>query len=352
MSAEQARDENVPHDAANANTGPSGAERESLLALRPTLCVSRAMSQRPLALPADLHVREACTLMRLHAAQEVLVMPSAWSPSEAPVLPIGILTESDALELLTRREPALDAPLSSVMKHPVRTVNADDDLCETLELMRDLQVHRLPVIEHGKLVGLLTSDSVLEAQAGHVDELKRHADRLEEKAFHDPLTGLANRHLFAEVLERELSLQDRGGAPLGLLMIDVDHFKAVNDAHGHPAGDAVLRELADRMRASVRRADLVARVGGEEFAVVATADGVAQLRHFAEKLRLSVAKKPFSVPSGRRPTPLTATISVGGALAERTPQSGAELVRLADEALYEAKRSGRNTTRICGERAW
>ncbi len=323
-----------------------GGDTARLAASRPTLRVERAMHTHPLALPAGLHMREACALMRRHAAQEILVMPSAWSPAEPPVLPIGIVTESDAFDLLTQRDAPLDAPLASVMKHPVRTVNAEDELAATLALMHDLGVRRLPVVAHGKLVGILTSDSVLEAQACHLDEMHRHADRLVEKAFHDSLTGLANRHLFGEVLRRELSLQSRGGIPLGLLMIDIDHFKAINDAHGHPVGDSVLEQIAERLQGAVRRADLVARVGGEEFAVLATADGARQLRHFAEKLRLAVADAPFEVAKGRRTLSLPLTISVGGILAPRTQIDGDELVRRADEALYEAKRAGRNTTRL------
>ncbi len=285
-------------------------------------------------------------------------MPSAWSPAEAPVLPIGILTESDALELLTRREPPLEAPLASVMNHPVRTVSADDDLADTLTLMHELHVHRLPVVSRGKLVGLLTSTSVLEAQASELANLNRHAERLQEEVLHDPLTGLANRRLFEEVLEREHSFRVRDGMPLGLLMIDIDHFKAINDEHGHPVGDEVLRQLAARLSASVRRADLVARVGGEEFAVLATGDGLEQLRHFAEKLRSTVASTPFSLAAivgqaGPRDSEIRAaarslrvTISVGGALLASRTESSAALIRRADQALYEAKRAGRNRVQV------
>jgi diguanylate cyclase (GGDEF)-like protein len=317
------------------------------------------MRPRPLALPADLHVREACALMRRHAAEEVLVMPSAWSPSEAPVLPIGILTESDALELLTRREPPLEAPLANVMNHPVRTVSAEDDLADTLTLMNELHVHRLPVVSRGKLVGLLTSTSVLEAQASELANLNRHAERLQEEVLHDSLTGLANRRLFEEVLEREHSFRVRDGMPLGLLMVDIDHFKSINDEHGHPVGDEVLRQLAARLSASVRRADLVARVGGEEFAVLATGDGLEQLRHFAEKLRSAVASTPFSVAAvmgqavGARDSEIRAaarslrvTISVGGALLASRTESSAALIHRADQALYDAKRAGRNRVQV------
>jgi diguanylate cyclase (GGDEF)-like protein len=225
--------------------------------------------------------------------------------------------------------------------------------------MSELHVHRLPVVSRGKLVGLLTSTSVLEAQASELANLNRHAERLQEEVLHDPLTGLANRRLFEEVLEREHSFRVRDGMPLGLLMIDIDHFKAINDEHGHPVGDEVLRQLAARLSASVRRADLVARVGGEEFAVLATGDGLEQLRHFAEKLRSAVASAPFSLAAvtsqalGARDSEiraaarsLRATISVGGALLASRTESSAALIHRADQALYDAKRAGRNRVQV------
>lgn len=166
-------------------------------------------------------------------------------------------------------------------------------------------------------------------------------DRLHIKLTHlsyaDGLTGLANRRRFMEVLEAELVRQARSANELCLLLIDADHFKDINDHHGHHAGDAVLRELASILMASVRApADLPARLGGEEFAVILPDTRVDEARRVAERLREQVATHVFE----DRDTRLRVTISIGLVTA-RGLNLGALLQR-ADEALYRAKQTGRN----------
>lgn len=166
-------------------------------------------------------------------------------------------------------------------------------------------------------------------------------DRLHIKLTHlsyaDGLTGLANRRRFMEVLEAELVRQARSGHELCLLLIDADHFKDINDHHGHHAGDAVLRELATILMASVRApADLSARLGGEEFAVILPDTRLDEARRVAERLREQVATHVFE----DRQTRLRVTISVG-LVAARGLNLGTLLQR-ADEALYRAKQTGRN----------
>lgn len=166
-------------------------------------------------------------------------------------------------------------------------------------------------------------------------------DRLHIKLTHlsyaDGLTGLANRRRFMEVLEAELVRQARSGHELCLLLIDADHFKDINDHHGHHAGDAVLRELATILMASVRApADLSARLGGEEFAVVLPDTRLDEARRVAERLREQVATHVFE----DRQTRLRVTISIG-LVAARGLNLGMLLQR-ADEALYRAKQTGRN----------
>ena len=161
--------------------------------------------------------------------------------------------------------------------------------------------------------------------------------KLTQLSYADGLTGLANRRRFMEVLEAELVRQARSGHELCLLLIDADHFKDVNDHHGHHAGDAVLRELGNILMASVRApADLPARLGGEEFAVILPDTRLDEARRVAERLREQVATHVFE----DRDTRLRVTISIG-LVAARGLNVGTLLQR-ADEALYRAKQTGRN----------
>lgn len=161
--------------------------------------------------------------------------------------------------------------------------------------------------------------------------------KLTQLSYTDGLTGLANRRRFMEVLEAELVRQVRSGHELCLLLIDVDHFKDINDRHGHHAGDAVLRELAGLFMASVRApADLPARLGGEEFAIVLPDTRLDEARRVAERLREQVATHVFEDGDTR----LRVSVSIG-LVAARGLNLGTLLQR-ADEALYRAKHTGRN----------
>jgi len=158
----------------------------------------------------------------------------------------------------------------------------------------------------------------------------------------DELTGLANRRRFFEDLDREIARCKRYGSPAALLMIDIDHFKSVNDAHGHQAGDAVLKGVATALSETLRRTDVAARYGGEEFAVLLPETPLPQAADVAERVRQRVAAQPFQSPAG----PLAVTISVGAAVAGDSKCDVESLVRSADEALYRAKSGGRNRVAI------
>ena len=168
-----------------------------------------------------------------------------------------------------------------------------------------------------------------------ISERKRHLADLERLATHDPLTGLANHRVFHERLRAEVSRASRARQPLSVAILDLDHFKAVNDDNGHLVGDSVLRELGERLQAITREGELVARVGGEEFAWILNGDGSEALGA-AERLRHSIAATPFK-QVGRL------TISVG--VCDLTAAvDGDQLYERADQALYTAKQQGRNRT--------
>lgn len=160
-----------------------------------------------------------------------------------------------------------------------------------------------------------------------------------EMALKDSLTGLFNRRHFDEQIRMELRRAQREGTVVSLIIADIDHFKQVNDAYGHPAGDSILREVSARFRSAVRDVDTVCRYGGEEFAAILPACPQDEAARVAERVRLRVGATPFSVDAT---TKITVTISLGIAAFPKPVGSGLELVRAADAALYKAKNSGRN----------
>jgi diguanylate cyclase (GGDEF)-like protein len=168
-------------------------------------------------------------------------------------------------------------------------------------------------------------------------ELIQAREDLRFQATHDSLTGLRSRGSTLDLLSSELQRGFRSHTSTGLLMIDLDHFKSVNDTHGHLAGDAVLKEAARRISNAVRSYDFVGRYGGEEFLAVLSNCTLEELEIVAERIRSAVAETAIATKT----TNINVTVSVGGVVAlDKTPDL--ELLSAADSALYEAKRAGRN----------
>ena len=194
---------------------------------------------------------------------------------------------------------------------------------------------------HGSAVGALgyftdpTDIDLLLARASTLLDFKAYLNSCEEDAFTDHLTGLANRRRFERQLEREVSRTLRYGHPFCLLMLDIDHFKQVNDNYGHEAGNEALRTLGKTLQEGTRGIDLAARIGGEEFAIILTETDLAGALELAERLRLAV--KAVEVP---QVGPIAA--SFGVAECPFSAQTTNELLAAADAALYEAKRQGRD----------
>ncbi len=169
--------------------------------------------------------------------------------------------------------------------------------------------------------------------------LHQEAQRL---SITDPLTGLGNYRLLSTTLSREIERSQRFSRPLSVLMLDIDHFKAVNDRYGHARGDAVLRELSTRLAEELREVDLLARYGGEEFAVILPETGEQGAIALALRIGYALRSRPFTEGG----EPITVTASVGVAVMNRDRSTPALLMRAADTALYEAKNGGRDTWAI------
>lgn len=163
---------------------------------------------------------------------------------------------------------------------------------------------------------------------------------LTEVAISDPLTGLHNRRSFEVRLAEEVARTHRSGVVFSLLLVDLDHFKSINDRYGHPAGDQALRHVAAVIKDELREVDFLARIGGEEFAVLLAATSGQGAMQAAERIRAAIAGQPASYED----TTLTMTASMGVAWYPAHADTDKELIRVVDQALYEAKRAGRDRT--------
>ncbi len=175
------------------------------------------------------------------------------------------------------------------------------------------------------------------------DDLISAREELRFRATHDGLTGIPNRAMVMEALNREAARQVREAQPFGVVLVDIDHFKNINDTHGHLCGDDVLKAVVERMKACIRAYDVIGRYGGEEFLVVVPAvDGPGAMA-LAERIRRIVESQPVRMPSGE----VNVTVSLGVAVSADPKRTDArDLLRLADEALYRAKNGGRNRSEL------
>ncbi|MGB5063318.1 MAG: sensor domain-containing diguanylate cyclase, partial [Candidatus Competibacter sp.] len=179
----------------------------------------------------------------------------------------------------------------------------------------------------------------VEGVLSDITERKRMLEELRYLAAIDGLTGLYNRRHFLDLCERELQRARRYRLEVGLLMLDADRFKDVNDTHGHDVGDEVLRLLARLCRTALREVDIVGRLGGEEFAVLLPQTDLPAARDAAERLREAIAQTALPLGDGRM---LRFTVSIGACAFAAQHITVRDLLKAADQALYAAKRSGRN----------
>lgn len=180
-----------------------------------------------------------------------------------------------------------------------------------------------------------TSLHLLIARVRTLLEFKRHLDSCTEAAFTDSLTGLANRRSFDQHLETEIARTRRYARPFCLIMLDIDHFKTVNDTYGHSAGDEALKIVAGVLTESARTNDIIARIGGEEFALILTETEIEKALQVANRLRESVASTEI-------PNIGSITVSIGIAEYPLCAATASTLYKTVDEALYQAKEDGRN----------
>jgi len=290
-------------------------------------------------------------LVRIDSSGRIAAIDGAWREVlEEHEPPAGIAIE-ERIGVQGRKAVELVAAgrwssLALVWHSPVGTTRALDGRCRAigderlLVLSPGVWTEERALLELSKVHEQLTNtERALHRRNRDLEEARA---RLAQLATRDPLTGLANRRLLDETLDRALSYARRRGEPLCVVAADLDHFKMVNDRHGHAAGDRVLVVFAGLLDGATRREDLAARTGGEEFLLVLPGTQASGGRVVAERLRERIAASDVG-PAG----PVTASLGVAEFRCQT--DTAASLLERVDAALYAAKRAGRNQVVVAGE---
>jgi diguanylate cyclase (GGDEF)-like protein len=251
------------------------------------------------------------------------------------------IAETPDLILLDVMMPGMDGfEACTLLKADCRT--AEIPVIFVTSLNREMEETRGLEVGAIDFISKPFSPAVIRARVRNHVELKQQRDILRRLSFMDGLTGLANRRRFDEVLDQEWRRSRRSLSPLSLILMDIDHFKAFNDAAGHPAGDDCLRRIAQALEASAHRSgDLVARYGGEEFVCVLPDTDRAGALAVAKRIQESISA--LALPHPRSVLSPIVTLSLGVATKAAGPGEDADgLTQAADRALYQAKETGRN----------
>ncbi len=240
----------------------------------------------------------------------------------------GIVSERDLVQIVASFDPeAVKRPISDIMTKNVITCSSNDEVGFVLRLMNTNAIRHIPIIENGQLIDMIS-----------IRELTKAYEVLQVEANIDPLTELSNRRPFLKTMATEFERSRRTGSPLSIAMIDLDHFKKVNDTYGHDAGDKVLRAISDILILEFRSIDLIGRLGGEEFAVVFPETDLAGAQVACDRLRRVIERTVIPIDGGE----IKVTASIGiAAVTEATPCE-TTVLKDADKVLYAAKTSGRN----------
>ena len=241
---------------------------------------------------------------------------------------VGIVSERDLARAIGDYEDGLaKKPVSLVMTSCLVTCSANDEIGDVLALMRSNGIRHIPVVEGQHLFGMFS-----------IRHLSQAYELIRTQADTDSLTGLPNRRCFIETLSREIDRCTRYGSVISLAMIDIDHFKKVNDTYGHAAGDKVLEAFATIFVEQFRNVDWIGRIGGEEFSAVFPETDLDGAIVSCERLLTKIQAAKVQVGTSQ----ISATVSIGLAQLSTPHTTAADFLKKADQLLYRAKAGGRN----------
>lgn len=240
----------------------------------------------------------------------------------------GILSERDLVRAYAVHGAAVcNCTVAELMTKEVVTCDLEEDVMDVMALLHERHIRHIPVVDEGSPVAMLS-----------LRDFEHACNELQHLALTDPLTGLSNRRAFFENLDREIGRSRRFDGDLSLAVLDIDHFKTVNDTFGHDAGDQVLCCFARLLLAEFRIFDSIGRIGGEEFALLFPQTSLHEATLACDRILKTV--KETIIPTDRGE--ITITLSAGLTEFRTTDTSGRELLKRADSLLYNAKDCGRN----------
>ncbi len=247
---------------------------------------------------------------------------------------VGVISERDLVRALTLFDVGLvEIPVSEVMTRSVITCAPQDAASDILTIMNKSRIRHMPVMDSGQIVGVVG-----------LRELDRAYRHLQSQALTDELTGLSNRRHFLQHLNQEISSYKRYGNPFSVAMLDIDHFKKVNDTYGHSAGDQVLKGISDLLEQKLRLIDLAGRLGGEEFAILFPNTELSEAITACDRLLEDIRRMEVETDAGL----IQVTMSIGLTASVSNQMTAELLLKQADALLYEAKSAGRDRM-VCDE---
>ncbi len=298
--------------------------------------IKNIMSRSVITAPKNMFVQDLCLLMEKHRIGSIVIVKDK--------IPLGIVTERDIVSFIGQQgcRPLAQKQAFEIMVSPVFTMSPKIDTRVAMQFMATKRIRRLPITENKRLIGIITYGDIIREIQKDLADAQLKTEQLKLEISRDGLTHAFTQKYFKTFLDREVERVKRYGGLLALLMIDVDHFKKINDTYGHDAGDYILVKVSELIRKNTRKINLIGRYGGDEFAVIAPISDVESATRLAERLRQYVWQTKFHY-QGRI---IRTTLSIGVAGWDKAIVEGRGLIIKADKALYMSKHAGRNKVSV------